>query len=101
MDEIPIYKENNNEEYNFSGKRIHRGLYKSKKGIIINADVNGASNILRKEFPNAFKNITDFSYLYKTVEKITIEKKDKDINDTKETETKAKKLNKCNLCKNK
>ena len=91
MDEIPIYKENNNEEYTFSGNRIYRGLYKSKKEIIINADVNGASNILRKEFPNAFKNITDFSYLYKTVEKITIEKRDKDIKDTKEKETKAKK----------
>ena len=101
MDNIPTYKENNNEEYIFSGKRIKRGLYKSKKGIIINADVNGASNILRKEFPNAFKNITDFSYLYKTVEKITIEKRDKNIKDTKEKETKAKKLNKGNLCKNK
>ena len=101
MNEIPIYKENNNEEYTFSGNRIYRGLYKSKKEIIINADVNGASNILRKEFPNAFKNITDFSYLYKTVEKITIEKRDKDIKDTKEKETKAKKINKGNLCKNK
>lgn len=32
----------------FSGKRIHRGLYRSKDGIIINADVNGAANIGRK-----------------------------------------------------
>jgi IS605 OrfB family transposase len=31
----------------FSGKRIRRGLYKSKHGII-NADINGALNILRK-----------------------------------------------------
>ena len=32
----------------FSGKRIHRGLYMSGDGITINADVNGAINILRK-----------------------------------------------------
>ncbi len=31
----------------FSGKRIRRGLYQSKHGII-NADINGALNILRK-----------------------------------------------------
>lgn len=35
----------------FSGKRIHRGLYQSKQGII-HADVNGAANIMRKVFPN-------------------------------------------------
>lgn len=32
----------------FSGKRIHRGLYMSGDGIKVNADVNGALNILRK-----------------------------------------------------
>lgn len=32
----------------FSGKRVKRGLYKSKNGTLINADVNGAFNILRK-----------------------------------------------------
>lgn len=32
----------------FSGKRISRGMYKSKDGILINADVNGSYNILRK-----------------------------------------------------
>ena len=32
----------------FSGKRISRSLYKSKDGSIINADVNGSYNILRK-----------------------------------------------------
>lgn len=39
---------------NYSGKRIKRGLYKSKNGKIINADLNGALNILKKEIPNAF-----------------------------------------------
>ena len=32
----------------FSGKRIKRGLYKTKEGKSLNADVNGALNILRK-----------------------------------------------------
>jgi putative transposase len=42
-------------EYEFSGKRINRGLYKSKNNIIINSDVNGSYNILRKCNP-------EFSY---------------------------------------
>lgn len=33
---------------NFSGRRIKRGLYKTNSGKILNADVNGALNILRK-----------------------------------------------------
>jgi IS605 OrfB family transposase len=53
-DNIPVYKKE--KEYTFSGKRIKRGLYKSKKGLIINADVNGGYNIIRKAFPNAFGN---------------------------------------------
>jgi len=31
-----------------SGKRVKRGLYRSSEGILINADVNGSYNILRK-----------------------------------------------------
>lgn len=38
----------------YAGKRIRRGLFKSKDGTLINADVNGSANILRKAFPNAF-----------------------------------------------
>ena len=33
---------------NYSGKRVKRGLYLTGKGTLINADVNGALNILRK-----------------------------------------------------
>lgn len=40
----------------FSGERIQRGLYKTIDGVLINADVNGASNIIRKVFPDAFAN---------------------------------------------
>jgi putative transposase len=32
--------------------RIKRGLYKSALGILINADVNGSLNILKKAIPN-------------------------------------------------
>jgi transposase len=31
-------------------------MYKSKDDMLINADVNGAYNILRKVFPTAFSN---------------------------------------------
>ena len=63
MDDIPTYKKGENKEYAFSGKRIHRGLYRSKNGTLLNADINGAANILRKEYPNAFDGIKDFTYL--------------------------------------
>jgi len=39
----------------YVGKRISRGLFQSKKGTIINADVNGAYNILKKAILNAFE----------------------------------------------
>jgi putative transposase len=38
----------------YQGKRIKRGLFRSGDGTLINADVNGAYNIIRKEAPNAF-----------------------------------------------
>ena len=47
-DELPTYNADNPQQYEFSGKRVKRGLYRSAKGIEINADVNGAANILRK-----------------------------------------------------
>lgn len=47
-DEIPKYNQDNPIDYKFSGRRIKRGLYKTKKGILINADVNGSLNILKK-----------------------------------------------------
>ena len=36
----------------FTGKRIKRGLYKSNNGILINADMNSALNILKKYLLN-------------------------------------------------
>lgn len=38
----------------YKGNRIKRGLYKTQTGRLINADLNGALNILKKEIPNAF-----------------------------------------------
>lgn len=34
-------------------RRVHRGLFKSNQGILINADVNGACQIIKKVFPKA------------------------------------------------
>ena len=52
LDEIPKYNADNPKEYQFSGKRIKRGLYQSSDGKIVNADINGAANILRKSSQN-------------------------------------------------
>ena len=45
LDNEPIKKQ---KEY--KGKRIKRGLFRSFDGRVINADVNGSGNILRKAF---------------------------------------------------
>lgn len=47
-DELPLYNVDNQQTYEFSGKRIKRGLYRTKNGYLFNADCNGALNILRK-----------------------------------------------------
>ena len=70
MDKIPTYGSEGKDCPVFSGKRIKRGLYCSKNGILINADVNGAGNILRKEYPDAFAGQEDLSYLYKTTRSV-------------------------------
>lgn len=66
MDNIPVYGKEP-EDMSFSGKRRptaykgnykkdgFRGLYVSKNETIINSDLNGSANILRKAYPNAFK----------------------------------------------
>jgi putative transposase len=41
----------------YLGKRVKRGLFKSAQGILINADVNGTGNIVRKSEPNAFTHV--------------------------------------------
>ena len=47
-DDIPVYVEGDETKHHFSGRRIQRGLYRSSDGTVLNADINGAANILRK-----------------------------------------------------
>ena len=47
-DVIPVYNADNPQKYRFSGNRIQRGLYRTADGKLLNADINGALNILRK-----------------------------------------------------
>ncbi|WP_432626896.1 zinc ribbon domain-containing protein, partial [Brotaphodocola sp.] len=65
-DPIPVYQKEDSTKYTFSGKRKptryagiykkdgFRGLYQTKNGMIINSDLNGSANILRKAYPQAF-----------------------------------------------
>ena len=57
-DDLPIYNADNPQTYEFSGKRIKRGLYQTKNNYLFNADCNGALNILRKS------KVVDLSVLY-------------------------------------
>ncbi|PHA18684.1 RNA-guided endonuclease TnpB family protein, partial [Bacillus wiedmannii] len=47
-DPVPVWSEDDRIHYRFSGKRITRGLYQSKAGTCIHADINGALNTLQK-----------------------------------------------------
>ena len=49
FDDEPIEHHNN-----YVGKRITRGLFKTAKGLLINADVNAGYNIIKKAIPKAF-----------------------------------------------
>jgi putative transposase len=56
LDPLPARDDPNkgNEKYTFSGRRIKRGLYCASDGRKLNADINGAGNIIRKVAPDAF-----------------------------------------------
>nr|WP_293338143.1 transposase [Microcoleus sp. CAWBG58] len=54
LDPIPVCGHNDASNFIFSGRRIKRGLYRTSIGQLINSDVNGSYNILRKAIPNAF-----------------------------------------------
>ena len=47
-DYIPTYSKDD-DKFSPSGRRVNRGLYKTKDGMFVNADVNGSLNILRKQ----------------------------------------------------
>ncbi len=47
-DKVPKHNPKSTKKHSFSGVRVKRGLYKSRDGYLINADLNGAMNIMRK-----------------------------------------------------
>jgi putative transposase len=57
-DDLPIYNADKAAIYQFSGKRVKRGLYRSKDGHLVNADCNGAVNIGRKSKQNGFTGLS-------------------------------------------
>ena len=61
-DELPVYGESAPKQ-RFSGRRIERGLYRCHDGFCVNADCNGAANILRKAIPSAWDRTNDFHFL--------------------------------------
>lgn len=62
FDKIPVYNDKS-VDTKFSGRRTKRGLYKTKQGVLINADLNGALNIMRKAFPKIDFETNDLKYL--------------------------------------
>lgn len=62
MDYIPVYGVDD-EKADFSGRRIKRGLYRCSNGLVINADCNGAANIMRKAVPDAWNGTESFEFL--------------------------------------
>ena len=62
MDPMPVYGREDGKAQ-FSGRRKKRGLYACSAGYTINADCNGAANILRKAVPDAWEGTEDFRFL--------------------------------------
>lgn len=62
FDQLPVYN-GKSANAKFSGRRAKRGLYKTKKGILVNADLNGSLNIMRKTFPEIEFETNDLKYL--------------------------------------
>ena len=61
-DRMPVYGKAEGKPA-FSGRREGRGLYRCQGGLVINADCNGAANILRKAIPEAWNETYDFRFL--------------------------------------
>ncbi|HEX6555424.1 MAG TPA: transposase [Ktedonobacteraceae bacterium] len=57
LDPLPIRESGVETKHTFSGKRVKRGLYRASNGRYINADINGAGNIIRKVAPDAFQRV--------------------------------------------
>ena len=78
-DFIPTFTPGDNTKHTFSGDRVCRGLYKTKNKKLINADVNGSLNILKKfinknatiefQWDNLWNNLVE---VYSTPHKVTV-----------------------------
>jgi putative transposase len=65
LDNLPKYNKKDNKKHSFLGKRVKRGLYQSSIGKLINADINGAINILRKVIGDGFvQNLVNKGYVF-------------------------------------
>ena len=64
LDELPVYGDDV-PVGSFSGRRygIRDRLYETANGTTVNADMNGALNILRKAFPEIEIELTDLQYM--------------------------------------
>ena len=66
-DFVPTYRKIKEGEekpvYQFSGSRVKRGLYKTKDRVFINADLNGALNIMRKAGDLSPEKASSLAYL--------------------------------------
>jgi len=58
LDPLPSYRKRRKKP-RFSGQRIKRGLYKTRNGLLINADINGALNIIRKVAKNSLDDLVE------------------------------------------
>ena len=52
----------------YKGKRVKRGLFKSSKGVMIKADINGSLNILRKVCGDAAINVVGNDFISNSIE---------------------------------
>ncbi len=57
-DDMPVYNADNPRTYQFSGRRVKRGLYRTKDGHLVNADLNGSLNIGRKSKHEGFGRVS-------------------------------------------
>jgi putative transposase len=80
LDPIPVYGNSDAQKLVFSGKRIKRGLYRTSVGQLINADVNGSYNIMRKAIPNVFSNGIGICVVQPVVNPLEVKKKGEGLN---------------------
>jgi transposase len=55
---IPVYNAENLKGYQFSGKGVQRGFYRTKSAHLVNADLNGSLNIGRKSKHEGFNRVS-------------------------------------------